>query len=93
MLHAGSAHVYETLYPILFRIAYRIAEIESKPKTSVRKSSSTSSGESPCRSGADQVLADPGSEPGLTMKEAVREARPAGFRAHPAVSESGHGSA
>jgi RNA polymerase sigma-70 factor (ECF subfamily) len=24
MLHAGSAHVYEALYPILFRVAYRI---------------------------------------------------------------------
>lgn len=30
MLHAGSAHVYETLYPILFRIAYRICGNRNK---------------------------------------------------------------
>jgi RNA polymerase sigma-70 factor (ECF subfamily) len=30
MLHAGSAHVYEALYPILFRVAYRICGNRNK---------------------------------------------------------------
>jgi RNA polymerase sigma-70 factor (ECF subfamily) len=30
MLHAGTAHVYESLYPILFRIAYRFCGDGSK---------------------------------------------------------------
>jgi RNA polymerase sigma factor (sigma-70 family) len=30
MLHAGSAHVYETLYPTLFRVAYRICGNRNK---------------------------------------------------------------